>query len=102
MGAMVWTQFILTEIDNRNICEHQHVDGHTSHELLQDISFLASYYVYCDPPMALDVNITQGLQKKMPLSAPLQYCCTDRIAKPMTLGQAMAAEKCMGWGGKHC
>ncbi len=34
----------------------------------------------------------------MLLSAPLQYCCADRTTKPMTLAQAMAAEK--RWGGE--
>ncbi len=71
-GATVWTQFIMTEIQNRNVREHQHVDGRTSHELLQDISSLALYDVYCDPLMALDANVTWGLQKNMPLSAPLR------------------------------
>ncbi len=93
----VWTQFILTEIKNRNVREHQHVDGCTIHELLQDISSLASYDVYCNPRMASDANVTQGLQKNMLLSAPLQYHCADGTAKPMTLTQAMASEK--RWSG---
>jgi hypothetical protein len=96
MGAMVWTQFILTEIENRNVHEHQHVNDRTSHELLQDISSLASYDAYRDPLMASDANVTRGLHKKILLSAPSQYCCTDETTKPMTLAQAMAAEK--HWG----
>ncbi len=67
MGSMVWTQFIMTEIQNRNVCEHQHVDGRTSHELLQDFSSLALYDVYSDPLMASDANVTRGLRKSMPL-----------------------------------
>ncbi len=97
-GAMVWTQSIMTEIQNRNVCEHQHVDGHTSHEHLHAISPLALYDVYSDLLMVLDANVTQGLQKNMPISAPLQYCCTDGTTKPMTFAQAMAAEK--RWGGE--
>ncbi len=32
----------------------------------------------------------------MSLSAPLSYCCADGSTKPLTLAQAMAAEKCRG------
>jgi hypothetical protein len=74
---MVWTQFIMNEIQNRKVREHQHVDGRTSHDLLQEISSLALYDVYCDLLMALYANITRGLQKNTPLSAPLQICCMD-------------------------
>jgi hypothetical protein len=63
----------MTEIQNRNVREHQHVDGCTSHELLWDISYLAVCDVYSDLLMASDANVTQGLQKNMPLSAPLRY-----------------------------
>jgi hypothetical protein len=66
MGAMVWTQFIMTEIQNSNVCEHQHIDGHTSHELLRDVSSLAACDVYSDFLMASDANVTWGLQKNMP------------------------------------
>jgi hypothetical protein len=94
LGAMVWTQFILM---NRKVLEHQHVDGRTSHELLQNIPSLALYDVYSDLLMASDANVTQGLQKNMPLSAPpLQYRCVDGTTKPMTLAQAMAVEKRRG------
>jgi hypothetical protein len=93
---MVLTQFIMTEIQNRNPREHQHVDGRTSHELLQDISSLALYDIYSDPLMASDATINQGLQKNMPLSAPLRYCYVDRTTKLITLAQAMAAEKRRG------
>jgi hypothetical protein len=65
-GATVWTQFIMTEIQNRNVSEHQHIDGHTNHELLLDISSLAACVVYSDLLMASDANIIRGLQKNMP------------------------------------
>ncbi len=95
-GATVWTQFIMTKSQNRNVREYQYVDGRTSHELLQEISSLSLYDVYTDPLMALDANVTQGLQKNMSLSASLQYCCMDGTMKLMTLAQATVA---LGRGG---
>jgi hypothetical protein len=63
---------------------------------------LAFYDVYRDPLMASDANITQGLQKIMQLSAHLQeYCCGDGTTKPMTLAQAMEADKSWGSRGKY-
>ncbi len=41
-GVTVWTQLIMTEIEIRNNTEDQHIDGGTSHDLLQDISTLES------------------------------------------------------------
>jgi hypothetical protein len=65
-GSNGLDSFIMTVIENRNVHEHQHINGCTSHELLQDISSLASIDVYHDPLMALDANITRGFQKKVP------------------------------------
>jgi hypothetical protein len=95
-GATVWTQFIMTEMENKIVHELQHIDGCTSHELLHDIISLASNNVDRDLLMALDANVTRGLQKKVLLSS-LRYCCADGSTRPMTLAQAMAVEKL--WGG---
>ena len=91
-----WTQLIMTEIENRKVREQQQVDAHSPHELLQDISSLATYDVYCDPLMAPDASVTRGLQKIVPLSAPLKYQCVDGSTKPLFLAQAMVAEKTRG------
>jgi hypothetical protein len=72
MGAMVWTQFIMTEIKNRNVHEHQHIDGQTSHELLQEISSLASYDVYMNcnhlvapAAAAATVSVASSMRKRV-------------------------------------
>jgi len=51
-GRSAWTQLIMTEIQNHNIREHQHINTHSSHELLQDVSTLFAIDAYSNPGMA--------------------------------------------------
>jgi hypothetical protein len=44
-----WTQLIMTEIQNHNVREHQHINARSSHELLQDVSTLSAIDAYSNP-----------------------------------------------------
>ena len=65
-GRSAWTQLVMTEIQNHNVREHQHIDTRSSHELLQDVSTLAAISAYSNPGMAADANVSRGLRTLLP------------------------------------
>ena len=89
-GRSAWTQLVITEIQNHNIREHQHVDARSSHELLQDVSTLAAISAFSNPGMAADANVSRGLRTLLPLSGPVNYRAKDGSRRPMTLAAAKA------------
>ncbi len=58
-GRMVWLNFIMLAIKNQNVHENQHVNSHSSDELLQDVATLAALDAYSDLMMVLDTNISR-------------------------------------------
>jgi hypothetical protein len=70
-GSSAWTQLILTEIQNHNVREHQHIGAHSSHELLQDVSTLSATDACSNPGMAANANVSRGLRTLVPLSGPV-------------------------------
>ena len=87
-----WTQLIMTEIQNHNVREHQHIDTRSSHELLQDVSTLAAIDAFSNPGMAADANVSRGLRTLVPLSGPVNYRAEDGSKRAMTLAAAKAME----------
>ena len=63
----------MTEIQNHNIQEHQHIDARSLYELLQDVSTLSAIDAYSNPGMAADANVSRGLRTLVPLSGPVNY-----------------------------
>ena len=95
-GRSAWTQLILTEIQNHNVQEHQHIDARSSHELLQDVSTLAAIDAFSNPGMAADTNVSRGLRTLVPLSGPVNYRADDGSKRAMTLAAAKAMERQRG------
>ena len=87
-----WTQLIMTEIQNHNIREHQHIDARSSHDLLQDVLTLSAIDAYSNPGMAADANVSRGLRTLVPLSGPVNYRAEDGSKRAMTLVAAKAME----------
>jgi hypothetical protein len=67
----------------------------------QDVISLAAMDDYLDPMMAQDANVSQGLQKVIPLLQNVNYCANNETTRPMTLARAMAAKKLCGKAEKH-
>jgi hypothetical protein len=83
----------MTEINNQNVRENQHIDGRSPDELFQDVATLAAIDPYLNPIMAANANISRGLQKVIPLTRLVKYCTEDGSKRPMTLAKAIAAQK---------
>jgi hypothetical protein len=83
----------VTEIQNNNVREHQHIDGRSLYELLQDVSTLAAINAYSNPGMAADADVSRGLCTLVPLSGPVNYRAEDGLKRAMTLPAAKAAMK---------
>ncbi len=66
-----WTPLILTEIENHNVREHQHINARSSHKLHQDVSTLPAIDAYSNPGMAANANVSWGLCTLVPLSGPV-------------------------------
>jgi hypothetical protein len=92
-GRSAWTQYIMTEINNQNVWENQHVDGCSPDELLQDVATLTAIDSYSNLIMAANANVSRGLQKVIPLTGLVKYCTEDGSKRPMTLAKAIAAQK---------
>jgi hypothetical protein len=95
-GRYAWTQYIMTEINNQNVRENQHVDGRSPDELLQDVATLAVNDAYSNPIMAAMANVSWGLQKVIPLTGLVKYCTKDGSKRPMTLAKAIVGQKRQG------
>ncbi len=95
-GRSAWTQLILTEIQNHNSREHQHIDACSSHELLQDVSTLSAIDAYSNPGMAANANVSRGLRTLVPLSGPVNYRVEDGSKRAMTLAAVKAMERQRG------
>jgi hypothetical protein len=86
----------MTEIQNHNVREHQHIDARSSHELLQDVSTLSAIDAYSNPGMAADANVSRGLRTLVPLSGPVNHRAEDGSKRAMTLAAAKAMERRRG------
>ena len=95
-GRSAWTQLIMTEIQNHNVREHQHIDARSSHELLQDVSTLAAIDAFSNQGMAADANVSRGLRTLVPLSGPVNYRAEDGSKRAMTLAAAKVMEHQLG------
>jgi len=91
-GHSAWTQLIMTEIQNHNVREHQHIDTRSLHGLLQDESTLSAIDAYSNPGMAADANVSRGLRTLIPLSGPVNYRVEDGSKRAMTLAAAKAMD----------
>jgi hypothetical protein len=92
-GCSAWTQLIMTEIQNHNVWEHQHINARSSHELLQDVLTLSAIDAYSNPCMAADANISRGLHILIQLSGRVNYRGEDGSKRAMTLAAAKAMER---------
>jgi hypothetical protein len=67
-GRTAWTEYLFSAMENRNVREHQHVDGRSTAELHQDCGTLAAIDAFSDPTMASDANGGRGLKMVILLS----------------------------------
>ena len=73
----------MTEIQNHNVWEHQHIDAHSLHKLLQDVSALSAMDAYSNPGMAADANVFRRLRTLVPLTGPVYYRAEDGSKRAM-------------------
>jgi hypothetical protein len=95
-GHSAWTQLIMTEIQNNNAWEHQHIGSRSLYKLLQDVLTLAAIDAYSNPGMAADADVSRGLRTLVLLSRPVNYHAEDGSKRVMTLPAAKAAMKHQG------
>jgi hypothetical protein len=96
IGRSAWTQLIMTEIQNNNVREHQHINGRSLYKLLQDVSTLAAIDAYSNPGMAADADVSRGLCTLVLLSRPVNYPAEVGSKWAMTLPAAKAVMKHRG------
>ena len=92
-GRTAWTEYLFSAIENRDVREHQHVDGRSTAEPYQDCGTLAAIDAFSDPTIVSDANAGRGLKTVIPLSRTVNYCAVGRTTRPMTYARAMASEK---------
>ncbi len=86
----------MTEIQNQNVREHQHIDARSLHELLQDVSALSAIDAYLNLGMSADANVSRGLRTLVPLSRPVNHRAEDGSKRAMTLAAAEAMDRQQG------
>ena len=86
----------MTEIQNHNVREHQHIDARSLHELLQDVSALSAIDAYLNLGMSADANVSRGLRTLVPLSRPVNHRAEDGSKRAMTLAAAEAMDRQQG------
>ncbi len=99
-GRMAWMWYIMSTIENHNVREHQHADGHSNDEIIQDIGMQMAMDAYLDHVLFSNLNVRRGLQQAIPLGMMVKYRRDDGSTRQMSFTMAQEAKRrCRGGGG---
>jgi hypothetical protein len=87
---------LISALENRNLREHQHVDGRSTAKLHQDCATLAVIDAFLDWTMTSDANVSRGLLTVIPLSRTINYHAVNGTTRPMIYARVMAAKNAVG------